>query len=55
MKDLFEKIMSLIEKETDMPIYEKYLEEWISRDEVNKEAYEIYKIASIANQKLNRN
>jgi len=47
MKDIiFTKIMDLIEKETKIPMTEKDLKEWLLKDEINQNIYEIYLKAS---------
>lgn len=47
-RNIFTEIMNLIERNTDIPLLEKDIEEWILEDEENKEIYEIYKKASDA-------
>lgn len=46
--NIFTEIMNLIERNTDMPRIESGIEEWLKKDEDNKNIYEIYKLASIA-------
>ncbi len=49
MEDMiFIKIIDLIEKETDIPLVEKNLNDWLSKSEINQRIYEIYEIASIS-------
>jgi len=45
---IFTKIMDLIEKETDMPLLQKNLENWLDKNDINKDIYEIYEKASKA-------
>lgn len=44
--DIFTKIMDLIEKETDMPLLQKDIEDWICKSKRNANIYAIYSIAS---------
>lgn len=49
--NIFTKIMDLIEKETDIPILEKDLNNWLVEKPRNQKIYEIYITAS-KNRKL---
>lgn len=49
-QNIFTKIMNVIESNTDMPILQVDIEEWIQEDEENKTIYEIYSLASKARQ-----
>ena len=48
MNEIFVKIMDLIEKETDMPLLEKDIEEWLEKNEANEVIHAIYVMASKA-------
>lgn len=47
-ENIFTQIMNLIERNTDIPLLEKDLEDWLLEEEENKKIYEIYKKASDA-------
>ena len=44
--NIFTKIMDLIEKETDIPIVSKRLNNWLAESPRNQKIYEIYMTAS---------
>ncbi|MBR3002897.1 MAG: hypothetical protein IKF38_05000 [Clostridia bacterium] len=44
--NIFTKIMDLIEKETDIPLLEKDLLNWLAEKPRNQAIYEIYKKSS---------
>lgn len=44
--NIFTKIMDLIEKETNIPLLEKDLNNWLAEEPRNQVIYEIYKKAS---------
>lgn len=44
--NIFTEIMNLIEKNTDMPLLEEDIQDWIEEEKENKNIYKIYKIAS---------
>ena len=46
--DIFTKIMNLIEKNTDIPMLEKDVGEWLNKNKKNQKILEIYKLASNA-------
>ena len=45
-QNIFTKIMNLIENNTDMPMLQADIEEWIEEDAENETIYEIYRLAS---------
>lgn len=45
-KDIFLEIMDLIEKETDMPLLEKGITDWLAKEPRNEAIYDIYRKAS---------
>lgn len=45
-ENIFLQIMNLIEKETDMPLLEKALKEWLEEKTENEAIYEIYRLTS---------
>lgn len=47
-EQIFTKIMELIEKETDMPMFEKDIENWLAKDKNNEKIYLLYKQASLS-------
>lgn len=47
-ESIFTKIMNLIENNTDIPLLNADIEEWIQEEKENKTIYEIYKLASDA-------
>lgn len=47
-EQIFTKIMELIEKETDMPMFEKDVENWLAKNKENEKIYELYKQASMS-------
>lgn len=49
-QNIFTKIMNLIENNTDMPMLQADIEEWIQEDTENKMIYKIYKLASEARE-----
>lgn len=44
--NIFVEIMNLIEKNTDIPLLERDLENWLLKENSNNNIYEIYKLAS---------
>lgn len=46
--DIFLRIMNLIEQNTDIPMLEKDIEEWLKKNKKNQKVLEIYKLASKA-------
>ena len=46
--DIFLRIMNLIEQNTDIPMLEKDIEEWLKKNKKNQKVLEIYKLASNA-------
>ena len=47
-ENIFLEIMSLIERKTDIPMLEKDIKSWLTKDDKNKSIYEIYVKASKA-------
>lgn len=47
-ENIFVEIMNLIENNTDMPLQQTFVDDWIQEEKGNKTIYEIYKLASDA-------